>query len=710
MASAPPPFLLRRDITSEETPGQQRALSGGRTAGASTVAAAASFPTAAAVALPAYTPALHRRPTPAGAFDPPMHTVRGESGWRTAPAGSRIGVAGTTPNTRPSSQTVEGQAHPFPPVSQGTFSGGGDAEADGMAGTMVRGFSAVARLAGLTSVGTGGSGGGGLGGSSWALDEELQADLAAAVGTIGDEEEGEGRTQRWEDVDYASQLPGQPPVWDGGGKGKEDPPRRKDGSSHSSSTGDGAPAKASTAKAVEDSEGELVTAPPRLIDPSFEESLFPNWGHGRIGTAAILAAHAFYQQLYLWMLAANAVVLALALRDIVHLSPDDLPLVALINLAVSVAARNEVALRVFYYLLTRAPHGLPRGLRVALCRFAFHVGGIHSGTATAAAGWLLYFAIQVVRGRAAVDGGPAAAVTAVRVLAWVLVAAVGTLCATSVPFFRAAHHDVWELTHRYLGWSTLGVLWAFLATDAVRRAGVGRGSSGGGGGATVAWVLAAAITASVAMPWAFVRRVPVKSLVPHHNTVVLQFPGGSPAAGTFGRVSHHPLGCWHSFATVSAARHGRTHAMVVSAVGDWTRALVATPPSSLWVRRLHAPGFMYNVRLFRRVVVLATGAGIAPVLPHLLQTPAAVRVVWVCRNPEDAFGPEIPAIVASGAGSVVHDTATGGRVDMTELVLRVAHDAGAEAVFVVSGEGVTRAVVGGCLVQGVPAFGAIWDS
>ncbi|GAB0492002.1 hypothetical protein MMPV_003260 [Pyropia vietnamensis] len=639
-----------------------------------------------------------------------MHTVRGKSGWLTAPAGDGGGAASTTLDDRPVPQTEEEQARPHLAISPGMSRGGGDAEADGTAGTMVRGFSAVARLAGLTTVRTGGSAGSGLCGSSWALDEELQADLAAAVGVIGDEEEGGGGKQGWENVEHTSPQPEQPPVWDGGGKDQADSPQREDGFVPSSSNGFGGFAEVSKSKVVEDGDGELVETPPRLIDPSFEETIFPNWGHGRVGTFAILAAHAFYQQLYLWMLAANAVILALSLRGVVSLSADDLPLVALINLAVSVAARNEVALRVFYYLLTRAPHGLPRGFRVALCRFAFHVGGIHSGTATAAAGWLLYFAIQVVRGRAAADGGPAAAVMAERILAWVLVAAVSTLCATSVPFFRAAYHDVWELTHRYLGWSTLGVLWAFLATDAVRRAGVGTGSNNGGGGATVAWVLAAAITASVAMPWAFVRRVPVKSLVPHPNTVVLQFPGGSPAAGTFGRVSHHPLGCWHSFATVSAARHGRTHAMVISAVGDWTRALVASPPSTLWVRRLHAPGFMYNVRLFRRVVVLATGAGIAPVLPHLLQTPTAVRVVWVCRNPEDAFGPEIPAIVANGTGSVVHDTATGGRVDMTELVLRVAHNAGAEAVFVVSGEGVTRAVVGGCLVQGMPAFGAIWDS
>lgn len=257
-----------------------------------------------------------------------------------------------------------------------------------MAGTMVRGFSAVARLAGLTAIGSGGSGAL-LGGSSWALDEDLQADLAAAVGGFGDEEEG---GERWQDVDYTAPLPRSTPVGDRGEGRKTDPPRPADGSPRSSSSGDGGvPAAVSAAKAVDDVDGgESVATPPRLIAPTFEESLFPDWGPGRLAAAAILAAHAFYQQLFLWVLAANAVVLGLSLRGSIRLSDDNLPLVALVNLAVSVAARNEVALSVFYYLLTRAPHGLPRGLRVALCRFAFHVGGIHSGAATAAGGWLAY--------------------------------------------------------------------------------------------------------------------------------------------------------------------------------------------------------------------------------------------------------------------------------------------------------------------------------
>jgi len=712
------------------------------------VAAAASFPAAAPVTvLPPYTPALHRRPSPAGGgglelgrrpspagggFDPPMHTVRAPSGWLTTSGGSGGGGSGGG-FAPPPHGLGRGETGVLPTVTdpaaaaaaaaaateQPTLAAAADAAAvsgsDGLA-AMVRGFSTVARLAGLSGAGTAGSDAL-LASSRWALDGELEADLAAAVGGVDDEEAAAGPTRRAvSGVDYPPSplvsrlVSGRQRGVSGWGDGAVTPsllPAAPPMPPPADASDDESPRKPPASGGGVGGDGGVVACatPPRLIDPSFEEALFPDWGPGRLGAAAILAAHAFYQQLFSWVLAANGAVLAASLWGALPIAPDALPLVALGNLAVSVGARNEVLLNVFYYLLTRTPHSVPRTIRVALCRFAFHIGGLHSGAATAGSGWLLYYAVQVARGVAAADGPPAA-VAAQQALSWVLVACTATLCGSSVPALRAKYHDAWEVTHRYVGWTTLGVLWAFLATDAVRRA----GAAGGGGGNGAAWALAAAMTVSVALPWAYLRRVPVKSLVPSPSTVVLQFPDGAPAAGTFGRVAHHPLGCWHAFATVSASRTGRTHAMVVSGVGDWTKALVASPPRGLWVRRIRTPGFMYNVRLFARSVVLATGAGIAPVLPHLLQTPASVRVVWVCRHAEAAFGPEIPAIVAATPGAVVHDTATGGRVDMTELVLRVVHGCGAEAVFVVSSEGITRSVVGGCLVQGVPAFGAIWDS
>lgn len=51
MAPPPPLFLLRRDITSEETPAHPRTLSGGAPA-AATAPAAASFPSAATASVP----------------------------------------------------------------------------------------------------------------------------------------------------------------------------------------------------------------------------------------------------------------------------------------------------------------------------------------------------------------------------------------------------------------------------------------------------------------------------------------------------------------------------------------------------------------------------------------------------------------------------------------------------------------------------------
>lgn len=94
---------------------------------------------------------------------------------------------------------------------------------------------------------------------------------------------------------------------------------------------------------------------------------------------------------------------------------------------------------------------------------------------------------------------------------------------------------------------------ALPATDTLRRGGVG-GSCSVSGGDTASGALVASMSVSVAILWAFLRRVPVKRLVHHPGTFVFQFT------------------------TFSASCHGRTHAMVVSGVGDWTRALEVSLP------------------------------------------------------------------------------------------------------------------------------------
>ena len=61
-------------------------------------------------------------------------------------------------------------------------------------------------------------------------------------------------------------------------------------------------------------------------------------------------------------------------------------------------------------------------------------------------------------------------------------------------------------------------------------------------------------------------------------------------------------------------------------------------------------------------------------------------------------------------GPLIWDTDERGKPDLSALALQAVRDSGAEAVIVISNQKLTRRVVHDMESQGIPAFGAIWDS
>jgi hypothetical protein len=111
--------------------------------------------------------------------------------------------------------------------------------------------------------------------------------------------------------------------------------------------------------------------------------------------------------------------------------------------------------------------------------------------------------------------------------------------------------------------------------------------------------------------------------------VILRLDHGvTPAVGTTRPISRHPFVGWHHFANVPAAPGTARYRMVVSRAGDWTSAFVEQPPPHVWVRGIPTMGVANVRKLFAKVVLVATGSGIGPMLGHLLDT----SVVWVTKN------------------------------------------------------------------------------
>jgi hypothetical protein len=99
---------------------------------------------------------------------------------------------------------------------------------------------------------------------------------------------------------------------------------------------------------------------------------------------------------------------------------------------------------------------------------------------------------------------------------------------------------------------------------------------------------------------------------------------------------------WHSFATLYDPKASdKAYSVVVSRAGDWTSKLIANPPKEIWIRGIPTTGVMRICPLFRRLVVVATGSGIGPVAPHVLQGQVPIKLLWTAPNVRQTFGDKL---------------------------------------------------------------------
>lgn len=131
-------------------------------------------------------------------------------------------------------------------------------------------------------------------------------------------------------------------------------------------------------------------------------------------------------------------------------------------------------------------------------------------------------------------------------------------------------------------------------------------------------------------------------------------------------------------------------------------------PTHLLVRRMRGRGFMYHAQTYRRVLIVATGAGIGPVLPYLVGTPVMqVECLWIARDHRAAMGADLVERVLE-RGDVMLVDSSHGRPDVGALVAGTA--LGFDAVFVVGNDRVRDQVADVCQRLGVPWYGPTFDS
>lgn len=381
------------------------------------------------------------------------------------------------------------------------------------------------------------------------------------------------------------------------------------------------------------------------------------------------------------------------------------------NILAAVLLRQEELINLSFEFISRLPCSLPISIRRVIGDF-HHYGGVHVGCALSALLWYIMFTVlNTVR----VLGLLSLHDTTTTLYIDVIVSCITLLiilvvCSTAIPRFRVRFHNTFEATHRFGGWAALVVLWIHAGiTSLIPDASLPLCAH------PSLWLLALT-TILIILPWLRMRRVPITTQVLSPRELRLTFPSTHTPHTTTLRFSTAPLTEWHAFAVIPHT--ASTAQIIVSAAGDWTTELITHPPTSLWIRNPPTKNFLTLVPLFRNVLLVATGAGIAPML-SLLASPCVrdmraqqrrVRVLWCVADPGAAqWGFVLDAVRGVDAEAVVFD----GRVRRPDVGFEaraLCEREGLEAVFVVGNPRVTTEVVGECKGRGIAAYGAVFDS
>ncbi|KAK7050042.1 hypothetical protein VNI00_005474 [Paramarasmius palmivorus] len=467
----------------------------------------------------------------------------------------------------------------------------------------------------------------------------------------------------------------------------------------------------STANSVIDVKA-IVAAETKIVIPQ-EEVLPPKDGHSSLTRWLHLIFFSYYRKTFTIIFFANLITFVIFVaRNRGTPKASDVGSAASANLMVTLLFRQENFVNLVYEIAVCCPHSAPLWLRRRLAK-VFHYGGAHSGAGTAAVVWYIMYTAIATKDYIA---HPNTASLANLITSYILVTMFCLILIGAWPRFRVLYHDYFEAVHRYAGWTALCTFWIhtiFAANEyrvleePVLPLGLYLVRSPN------FWTLCISTSCTI-LSWGRLRRHEVHAEVLSSHAIRLHFKyrNMQPFYGL--KVSTKPLLEWHAFATipnVDADGKPDGFSVIVSNAGDWTSETIKNPPKKLWVRGAPLHGLLYTSKLFKRIVVIATGSGIGPTLSlfHADVTPR--RIFWSTPNPETTYGDTVVnAVLKADPNARIWDTRKEGRPDMVMETWKLVKESDAEAVFIISNPKLTRKVVFGMESRGIPAYGAIFDS
>ena len=427
-----------------------------------------------------------------------------------------------------------------------------------------------------------------------------------------------------------------------------------------------------------------------------------------------IVAFTVYRQLLTLICIVNLIVIVVIVASDSGLQLGTAATAAVANLTAAVLVRQDYIRNILFRACWSVPHTAPLWFRRRLAKI-YENGGVHSGGAVCAIGWHIAFVSILTRDY--VQGRRQE--VALLSLCYSLLAILIAIAVLALPQVRDRHHNLFENAHRLGGWSCILIFWPILVL-------LVRSETNSSAGSTLAHALAktpafwllAIISIHVIYPWVLLRKVPVVRVEHLSNRAVRIYfsPKESirPLHGV--SISDAPLHEWHSFAAISdtGGTDGGAASCIVSKAGDWTAKTVAHPAQFYYMRGCHMTGTLYMAKVFKRVVVMATGSGVGPCLELFGHAPKTkIRFLWFASSPRGTFGENIISrVLEQDPQAVIWDTQVKGqaRPDVVAMAHTLYTAMEAEAVFFISNKKLTRKVVRELKVLGIPVYAPVFDS
>ncbi|KAM0545400.1 hypothetical protein ACHAPJ_011305 [Fusarium lateritium] len=420
-----------------------------------------------------------------------------------------------------------------------------------------------------------------------------------------------------------------------------------------------------------------------------------------------------YRKIFATVFIANAsVFIALMITSKAIPLSRDAASAASANLMVCILFRQEEFVNLCYDLVVLAPHSWPLWIRKRLAK-VFHYGGFHSGAGVAATCWYLAYTILATQEWA--EDRTEARLTNM-ITGWIVVCMFLVILIAAYPSIRRKFHDHFEAFHRFAGWVSLLAFWVHNIVSArVTAHEWNKSISYALVRSPNFWCICVTTSCTIAS-WSRLRRRVVypEKLSDHATRLHFKYRGMKPFYGL--KISDKPMTEWHAFATIPdiEPESGKVNgfSVVVSNAGDFTKKQIMNADErKLWVRGAPLHGLLYTSKLFRRIVIVATGSGIGPCLSLLHADVTPRRVLWSTRHPEKTYGPTvISAVHRADPNALIWNTTTRGYPDIVLETYKLVVESDAEAVYIISNPKVTGKVVFGMQTRGIPAYGAIFDS